>query len=270
MSMGVWQMANKKSAYLEQYEKDLERILFETWPRDLARPMRQSVVDDPIPGRADTIVLVIGSERGLCGKFNVTLADKAVNFIDQSNFPSHQIWVMGSRLIREIERLGAVISWRMTLPASGLTSYQEAYLLTQDWLEQFETYAFNQFIILYNQAAHGGTHQFSQFRFLPYLFKSKASLSFSNESRWPPPIVETNPKGIFKQIIQHNIASTYYQILLTSAAAEHSTRYHLMQEASENAEEIIEDLIRIINAERKRRITQEMQELAVSAGLLGN
>jgi F0F1-type ATP synthase gamma subunit len=41
-----------------------------------------------------------------------------------------------------------------------------------------------------------------------------------------------------------------------------------MQEASENAEEIIEELVRVLNAERKRKITQEMQELAVSAGLL--
>lgn len=270
MSMGVWQMANKKRAYLEQYENDLRRILFEVWPRDFSNTIRsRSIIDNP-PSRTDTIILVIGSERGLCGKFNVVLAQKAMNFINQNNYTSHQLWVMGSRLIREIERLGATISWRTTLPASGLTSYQESYLLTQIWLEQYEAYAFNQFIILYNQAAQSGTHQFSQFRFLPFQFQTKSTKTLASESRWPPPIIETDPMGIFRQIIQHNIASTFYQILLTSAAAEHSTRYHLMQEASENAEEIIEDLIRIINAERKRRITQEMQELAVSAGLLGN
>jgi F0F1-type ATP synthase gamma subunit len=43
-----------------------------------------------------------------------------------------------------------------------------------------------------------------------------------------------------------------------------------MQEAKNNAEEIIEDLYRVINTERKRRITQEMQELASGAGLLDN
>jgi F0F1-type ATP synthase gamma subunit len=41
-----------------------------------------------------------------------------------------------------------------------------------------------------------------------------------------------------------------------------------MQEANDNAEDIIQELVRILNAERKRRITQQMQEIAVSAGLI--
>jgi F0F1-type ATP synthase gamma subunit len=43
-----------------------------------------------------------------------------------------------------------------------------------------------------------------------------------------------------------------------------------MQEAKNNAEEIIEDLQQVINAERKRKITQDIQELASAAGLLDN
>jgi F0F1-type ATP synthase gamma subunit len=41
-----------------------------------------------------------------------------------------------------------------------------------------------------------------------------------------------------------------------------------MQEAKDNAEDIVEDLTQIINKERKRKITQEMQELAAGSGLL--
>lgn len=268
MSMGAWQMANRKIAYLREYEDHLDRILFSILPGALDKPKRKLQTSDEPPSIADSIILVIGSERGLCGKFNVVLANKALKFIEQSNFPSYQIWVMGSRLMREFERMSVQISWRQVLPASGLTTYQSTYLLTQGWLALFESYAFNQLIILYNQGAKGGTHQFSQSILLPFEIKHRTIHTDPSQMLWPPPIVETDPKGIYQQIIQHNIASSFYQILLTSAAAEHSARYHLMQEASENAEEIVEDLVRVINAERKRRITQEMQELAVSAGLL--
>jgi F-type H+-transporting ATPase subunit gamma len=268
MSMGAWQMANNKIANMEKFETNYDLILLEILPHlQRSKKQKQKIITIR-PSTADTIVLIVGSERGLCGRFNTTLAENALAFIDQAQFPSHQIWAMGSRLILELKRMGAHISWQKTLPASSLTSYQDCYFLTQNWLDQFETYAFNQFIILYNQMKKGTTHQFSSFNLLPFEIKYPVTSNQKTEEHWPPPLIETDPKGIYKQIIQHFIASSFYKVLLKSAAAEHSARYHLMQEASENAEEIIEELVRVLNAERKRKITQEMQELAVSAGLL--
>lgn len=268
MSMSAWQMAINKIANMKKYEENYDRILITILPHISQKlPSRQSKKITSL-GISDTIILIIGSERGLCGKFNAILAEKALAFIEQENFSSYQIWVMGSRMVRELERLGTHISWRKTLPASSLISYQQSYVLTQNWLQQFESHDFNQFIVLYNQMAKGGTHQFTRYNLLPYEIHHPVAISEKTVEHWPPHIIETDPKGIYNQIIQHFIAASFYQTLLQSAAAEHSARYTLMQEASENAEEIIEELIRVINAERKRKITQEMQELAVSAGLL--
>ena len=270
MSMGAWQLANKKIVNLTNYEDNLNQILFEILPKVSQNPSKgEKSAEAPITNN-DTIILIIGSERGLCGKFNAALAEKALDFIEKSKFTSYQIWVMGSRLLREFERRKIPISWRKALPASGLTTYQEAYTLTQNWLEDYEAYTFNKFIVLYNQVGKGASHQFLSLNLLPYELQQDSARTAQLAKRWPNPIIETDPKGIYKQIIQHFIAASFFQALLRSAAAEHSARYHLMQEASDNAEEIIEDLIRVINAERKGKITQEMQELAISAGLLEN
>jgi F-type H+-transporting ATPase subunit gamma len=266
--MGAWQIANKKITYLIEYEEYFDRILNQVLPLINTRPPKQQNIDNFPPSTADTIFLMIGSERGLCGKFNTTMAEKALTFIKQGGYASYQIWVMGSRLLREFERLGVHISWRKPLPASGLSTYQQAYALTQNWLEQYETYAFNQFIVLHNQVALGGTHQFTSYKLLPYEIQPGLERNDELSELWPPAIIETEAKGIYNQIIQHFIASSFYQVLLRSAAAEHSARYNLMQEASDNAEEIIEELVRVVNAERKRKITQEMQEIAVGSGLL--
>jgi len=267
MSLGSWQMANKRLAFVRDYEDHMTRVIHEILPSLDGQPTRRRLPFTSSSFEVDTIFLIIGSERGLCGKFNISLTENALTFIEQKGYASYQIWAMGSRLIRELERKNVHIAWRNPLPASGLTSYEEAYSLTQDWLEQFEGTYFNRLIVLYNQLERGTTYQFSHLNLLPYEIQLSPALNTS-EQPWPPSIIDTEPKGIYNQIIQHFIAASFYQTLLKSAAAEHSARYHLMEEASDNAEEIVEELNRVINAERKRRITQEMQELAVSAGLL--
>jgi F-type H+-transporting ATPase subunit gamma len=269
MSMGSWQMANKKIALLKEYEQTMDHILSEILPNLSQKTSQRDEQSKSSQNGTDTIYLIIGSERGLCGKFNISLAEKALDFIHHEEAKTYQIWAMGSRLIRELERLDVHISWRHSLPASGLTSYQEAYISTQNWLELYESYSFNKFVLVYNQLTRGAAYQFTHNQLLPFEFNFATIQTKGDEEHWPPPIIETAPKGIYNQIIQHLIAADFYQTLLKSAAAEHSARYHLMQEASENAEEIVEELTRVINAERKRKITQEMQELAVSAGLLG-
>jgi len=266
--MGAWQMANNKIAFMNKYEKNYDRILNQIIPH-IAQKNRgnQRTLEMP-PSAVDTVYLLIGSERGLCGRFNISLAENALNYINQKGSSSYQIWVMGSRLLREVIRRGGKVSWRKTLPASSLFTYQQSYALTQNWLDQYETYAFNRFIVLYNQSAKAGLYQFSINHLLPYELDHTPGLGDTSEELWPAPIVETDPKGIYNKIIQNFIAFSFHQSILKSAAAEHSARYNLMQEASDNADDIIEDLVRVINAERKRKITAEMQELAVSAGLL--
>jgi F-type H+-transporting ATPase subunit gamma len=173
-------------------------------------------------------------------------------------------------MINDLENMKINIGWRKTLPASSLSSYQQSYLMTQKWLHQFEKNEFNHFFILFNQIGAGSRQQFSEFSLLPYEVSHPLSAIGHQNSVWPEPIIETDPKGIYRQIIQHAIASGFYKILLLSAASEHSARFQLMQEAKDNAENIVEDLTQVINAERKRKITQEMQELAAGAGLLDN
>lgn len=268
MSMGVWQMANRKIASLSNYEDDLDQILIEILPKFTQKPVRAQTVQEIPIANSDTIILIIGSERGLCGKFNVGLVENTLKFIDQNQFSSYQIWVMGSRLRLEFERREMMIAWRKELPASGLFTYHEAYMITQDWLDQFEAYAFHRLIVLNNHLVSGSLYQFEAHNLLPFEFERDSKITPSDSRRWPPVIIETDPMGIYNQVIQHFIAASFYKLLLRSAVAEHSARYHLLQEASENAEDIIEDLIWVINAERKRKITQQMQELAVSAGLL--
>lgn len=267
LSMSSWQIALNNLGKIQRYLITFDPILIQILPKieDKRTLIREKSPQEP--NLADTILLIIGTERGLCGQFNKILAENAVAWIRTQDFSSYQIWGMGSRLIRDLERMNLNISLRKTFPSSYIHSYQLSYQWTQNLLMQYESYAFNQLIILFNQSIKG-QYQFSKFQLLPHEIHQPTSTSKEAEEIWPPPIIETDPLGIYFQIIEHHIAANMYQVILQSAIAEHSSRYHLMQEAQDNAEEIIEELEQIINAERKKQITQEMQELATGAGLL--
>lgn len=268
ISMGNWRLAQNKIANMKDYEKYFHQILVEVLPHIEDRSIKVEKQEPIQPLIADTIVLIIGSERGLCGNFNKSLAESAKQWMEAQDFSSIRVWALGSRMIKTLESMEINISWRNPLPKSSLFSYQQSYFYTQSWLEQYEKYDFNRFIILFNQMEKGGKYHFSTFSLLPYEIQHLTSVIEHERKRWPPPIIETDPLGIYHQIAQYFIASSFYQILLTSAAAEHAARFRLMEEAQENAEEIINEMNQIINTERKKRITKEMQELAAGAGLL--
>jgi F-type H+-transporting ATPase subunit gamma len=270
LSMGTWQMALNKISQIKEYEENFDHILREILPEiNRSRRNRRKAERQPTE-ITDTIFLMIGTERGLCGKFNEILIDNALKWIGDQGISSYQIWAMGSRLIQKLETRGIEFNWHQALPASDLTSYQKSYTTTQEWLDQFENHDFDSFFILYNQLKTGGHYRFSTFQLLPFEISDLHVTQKQVTKKWPPPIIETDPKGIYRRIIQNYIASSYYLLLLKSAAAEHAARYNLMEEAKENADDIIEELRQVINIERKRKITQQMQELAAGSGLLDN
>ena len=270
ISMGTWQSALSKMDKMQRYERYYDHILAEILPHLKERNLGTAEPHRQKSSIADAIILLVGSERGLCGKFNQLLVDSALSWIEQQAFPSYQVWAMGSRLISELERHAVDIAWRKTLASGSLPTYIDTYRLAINWLSQYESFAFNKLFILFNENLKGGRYRFSAFSLLPYEIYHPVSMMGETEELWPPYIIETDPKGIYRHIIEHYIASSFYQILLKSAVAENSARFHLMEEAKDNADEIIEELQGVINTERKRRITQEMQELASGAGLLDN
>lgn len=268
LSMSSWQMAQKKLQQIEAYEQNYNQILIEILPRIKLPSDRTKNKKDQQDLLTNSIVLLIGSERGLCGRFNENLIENSLQWIKSKELGSVQIWAMGSRMMKSLERMGVDFSWRKPLLASSLSTYQQAYELTQNWLEQFEDYQFFDFYIHFNQLKYAGRYKFSSLQLLPYQIKHRISEFKELETAWPPPIIETDPYGIYHKIIQHYLASSFLKVLLKSAASEHNARYNLMEEAQQNTEEIIEELSQVINTERKRKITQAMQELAVGAGLL--
>lgn len=270
ISMGTWQMAQNKLNRLSDYQENYQQILAQISPL-----LKQSEIARNRGKKAEgtesaQVILLIGTERGLCGKFNENLVADAVRWMEGRPDNTFRIWAMGSRMAQSLTSRGLEPEWSEPLSANSLGSYRRAYLTTQRWAQSHELAAFGQLTLFHQKAKGEGQVSPKTVELLPFTLSIEGSTPGEADLSWPPPIIETDPVGIYRQLKGHFIASTFYQALLESAIAEHSSRFILMEEAKKNADDIITALNRDLNVERKRKITREMQELAIGAGLIDN
>jgi F-type H+-transporting ATPase subunit gamma len=83
------------------------------------------------------------------------------------------------------------------------------------------------------------------------------------------PIFEPSADELVKSMLPQYIVARIFQLLLSSAVSEHSARLMAMTAATDNAEEMIGDLTRLINRARQAAITEELLDIAAGADALG-
>jgi F-type H+-transporting ATPase subunit gamma len=143
--------------------------------------------------------------------------------------------------------------------------------LTRRWWARHEAGDLAAVDVIYNAYRGLGQYEPTVTRLIPPSDVPLAALEQDVEAEtfWPPPIIETDPVSLRQQVIEQWTSVSLYRILLDSAAAEHATRYQLMEAATQNAERLIAELTLAVQTARQQEITREMQELTAGAGLLG-
>jgi F-type H+-transporting ATPase subunit gamma len=269
ISLASWQAALKQKANAQRYAEHLLHNLPCVLPH-LGRGGEQAAwetsQDSFAPSRI--VTLVIGSERGLCGHFNAALIEYLEGYMARLATPAVRVELeaMGARLVRLMRsRHHPPARWER-LSATTLPSPRSAFELTHRWLASYQARELDAVDVLYN-AYHGvGRYASSRLRLIPPHLPLASSNSFESGV---PPIIETDPIAMYEHIAEQWAAAKLYGLLLESSAAEHSARYQLMEEATGNAQRLVEELTLAIHSARRQAITQEVQELAAGAGLIG-
>lgn len=262
ISLGSWQAALNRYHRLDRYSERLAGMLAALSPRLTAR--RPS----PKKASAETIeTLVIGSERGLCGAFSSSLVQFADPILDGYAAAGQMVHLaaLGSRTRRGLERVGRSPNWFQPLPMTTLPSVELANELTADWLRRYEAYEIDAVYVFYNAYRDSRVYEPVVMRLIPPSL-SKVSLTMSS---WPPPYVDANPLALYRRLAHLWTVAEAYRILLSSTAAEHSTRFQLMEGATQNTQRLTQELTVALQAVRQRAITAEMLDLVAGAGMLG-
>jgi len=273
ISLGSWQTALNRRSRVEAFGQRLLMLLpllAPHLPHGASDRLRQHAGGPFSAENRSTLVVVVGSERGLCGRFNTTVVEAFEDYLTElvpAGSEEPELMALGSRVIRALTKRGHMPTSTGRLSLTKLPPFELAHELTQTWLTRYERYELDIVDLVYN-AYHGvGTYKPAVARLFPP--EIPPATEAPGIDGWPAPIIQTDPVTLYTRVVQEWAAVTLYGYLLDAATAEHSARYTLMEGATQNTSRLIDELTLALQSARQQAITTEMQELAAGAGLLG-
>ena len=82
-------------------------------------------------------------------------------------------------------------------------------------------------------------------------------------------LFEPSPEAVVSRLLPHFVAVDIYRAVLENRASEQSAQMVAMRSATDNANDLIDDLTLVYNKTRQANITREMTEIASGAEALG-
>ena len=216
------------------------------------------------------LIILITSDRGLCGGFNTAiarLAKKRINELLNSN-KIVQILCIGKKGYNQLKReYKDLIIDTIILPyKSNKVDYEFAQKVSHRILMMYENDKFDFVSIIFSLFRSPLKQEPQLKQIIPVLNNDENTTKNSDESR-DKKIYEYEPEEeyILKNLIPHNISIQIYRGLLENAAGEEGARMIAMDNATRNAGELIDSLTLNYNRSRQAQITKELIEVISGA-----
>jgi F-type H+-transporting ATPase subunit gamma len=216
--------------------------------------------------RRRTLLVVLGSDRGLCGTFNSDLVEALSGLLSQMEEERREaeVWILGHRLKASLDREEIPVDHVEGFAKGSVPDFRRALRLAESIQAGFKEGRFDRVLILMNKRLQAERTRSEVEQLLPVKMKDIQGKA----ERWPPPILETDPEELRERIRKQAVEVNLYRFLLTSSAAEHAARFHLLENASQNMERLTEELEMEVQLARQQAITTEMMDLIAAAGLI--
>jgi F-type H+-transporting ATPase subunit gamma len=209
-------------------------------------------------------LLVVTSDRGLCGAFNTNILRKAVEFLREKQEAGCTVTVsVIGRKGRDFFRRRA---WTRRQEWTGVfdrLSYEHALDIGGDIVQQFTSGTFDELHIVYNEFKSVIQQRVVVEKLLPI-----ESLDQEAEKLGGGYLFEPDEEGLLKVLLPKHIEVQTFHALMESAAAELGARMAAMDGATRNAGEMIKKMTLYYNKTRQAAITKELMDIVGGAEAL--
>ena len=204
-------------------------------------------------------VVALSSNSSLCGGFNNNVIKKAREVIAEIGTDSVELYAIGRKLADAFAKTG-LKSVRDYTELSAHPSYSEAAALADELVDGYISGRFSKVILVWNHFLSTASQKPFVETYLP--FERKEGEGASVEELLAQYLVEPDLKALYSELLPKTLRLRIYSLLLDSAAAEHAARTVAMQTATDNGNEILEELTLEYNKGRQAKITAEILDLA--------
>ena len=217
------------------------------------------------------LVMVVTSDRGLCGNLNSGLLRKTLQQIIEWKTGGKEVSVIaiGTKGYLALRRQGLHLRNHFThIPSPPTRSLAE--LLVEECLKAFDGGDADEVVIVYNKFISVSKHEVTFQRFLPAVVEGGGESAAGSEEGYTLPefIYEPGPAAILGRLIPLYMEVQMLQILRDAAASEFAARMMAMDQATTNADRMIHDLTLKFNKARQSAITTEIIEVVSGAEAL--
>jgi len=212
----------------------------------------------------DTIHLcvVITADRGLCGGFNTNICRKARNYFDKilKENKTLKIFIVGSKGYDQLKRIyGKYIIEKISFKGFKKITYKEAEDVGKIIIKLFSESQFDVCKIFYNKFKNVITQIPQEQQIVPIEKQKEVKIS-DNFYEFEP---EENE--ILDDLLPKNISTQIFKAFLENAASEQGSRMTAMDNATRNAEDLVDKLTINYNRTRQAAITKELIEIISGA-----
>jgi F-type H+-transporting ATPase subunit gamma len=207
---------------------------------------------------AKSLLVVVASDRGLCGSFNQQVLRKAIEVVQGDG--ELELLAIGRRAELAARRTGKL----MVASFEGISNepaFARIHPMVAFLAEAFLRQTYGRIEVVYTEYRSSLSLVPSVKRLLPFgLEPMEVEVSLQEQKLF----LEPDPDALVRQLLPRILEIELYQALLESAASEHSARMLAMKNAGDAAGDMLDALTVTLNRTRQASITREIAE--ISAG----
>ncbi|ORB76268.1 F0F1 ATP synthase subunit gamma [Mycobacterium scrofulaceum] len=241
----------------------------------------EAALDHPLlvereePKRAG--VLVVSSDRGLCGAYNSSIFRRAEELFSllREEGKTPVVYTVGRKALNYFK----FRNWDVTESWTGFSeqpSYENAAEIASTLVETFmkgagddesqEDQGVDELHIVYSEFKSMMSQAAAAHRIAPLV------VEYVEETEELHTLYSFEPDAttLFESLLPRYVTTRVYAALLESAASELASRQRAMKSATDNADDLIKELTLMANRERQAQITQEISEIVGGANALAD
>ena len=258
--------AQDKIVRLRPYANKLHDLLV-----DLSNSLSDSEVEN-VFGRVSSpekvIIVVITSNRGLCGAFNANVIKEArrvisEKYLDQFKAGNLQLLTIGKKGFDLFRKQKMTMLTEQNNLLNEL-SFENVSKVAEQIMNSFTSLEFDKVELIYNQFKNAAVQNLTTEVFLPVDTVQSGKIKTTPVDY----IYEPDKENIIKELIPKSLKIQFYKAVLDSFVAEHGARMTAMHKATDNATGMISDLTLQYNKARQATITNQILEVVSGAEAL--
>ena len=208
------------------------------------------------PKGGKVLVVVVTSDKGLCGAFNSSLLRVSQRFLADNAHREILADAVG-RKGRDFLRRRTTIR-KEYIGVFQTLVFAKAQEIAQSAMKAFLDRDVDEVVLLFNEFKSVIQQRIVTQRLLPLE-------AVEEEKGTQEYLYEPTPRAIFDRLLPKIVETTVWQALLESNAAEHGARMAAMDSATRNASQTIDSLTLYMNKVRQAAITREIIEVVSGA-----